>query len=117
MARGLNRQEHALNAFRSEVAARFDRTPSMELYTVQHQRMLEKIAELEADLAAERQARAVEVAAVRKAHEDYVKAEAETRKEDVKERLNNKRLMFTALIAPIALILLQLYFAAQGWVR
>lgn len=82
---------------------RLDRFSAPEVYAYQHEQLLTEIREIQAERAAEKQAQ----------------AEKERREEDAKRALETKRqqdrrLVFTALIAPVLLLFLQLNLTARG---
>ncbi|MEU4967765.1 hypothetical protein [Streptomyces smyrnaeus] len=103
IARRLDAVHQALREDIHEVGARLDTRVSMERYTV------EQASRDETGRVLAERVRALEEAR----DADARQADADRRTADDRRRAD-RRLVFTALIAPIALLLLQTYLAARG---
>ncbi|MEV0441794.1 hypothetical protein AB0I84_35170 [Streptomyces spectabilis] len=86
-----------------QISARLDRFAAPDVYAYQHQQLVNEIAELRAELAAEKAA----------AEEKARRAEEERKALELR-RQQDRRMVFTALIAPVLLLFLQLYLTARG---
>ncbi|MFF7966777.1 hypothetical protein ACFZC3_15595 [Streptomyces sp. NPDC007903] len=82
--------------------ARLDRFSAPEVYAFQHEQVLTEIREIQAERAAERQAR-----------EEKERREDEAKRDAEAKRQADRRLIFSVLIAPIVVLLLQLYLSAR----
>lgn len=91
IARSLARIEAGQADLRRELGERLDRTVPLEVYQVQHRALTEEIAELKAEISAERKDRAEELSALR---EDI----AESRR----QRVLDRRWWMTAVAIPSA---------------
>ncbi|MFJ6841330.1 hypothetical protein ACIQRE_01525 [Streptomyces griseoluteus] len=81
---------------------RLDRFSAPEVYQLQHEALVAEIREIQAERAAERQAR-----------EEKDRREEEARRELEAKRQADRRMLFSVLIAPILVLLLQLYLSAR----
>lgn len=86
-----------------QISGRLDRFAAPDVYTYQHQQLVNEITDLRAELAAVKQA----------AEEKERRAEEERRALELR-RQQDRRMLFTALVAPVLLLFLQLYLTARG---
>lgn len=87
----------------TQVNTRLDRFSAPDVYAMQHEQVLGEIREIQAEMAADRQAR-----------EEKERREEDARRAQELRRQQDRRLVFTALVAPILLLFLQLYLTARG---